>query len=127
MLGTIVYDHVNHYAGSPARTIALTVDVIALDDAPLAARAPVLLEFVDRILRMILRMPLPIRGVIVNSVGSSEILPLQRGKKMLRYAFLRPEAVPPNNDCEEENENNCRDCAVLFSPLFFRMILFGVQ
>src|ERR1700734_1976354 len=80
VLGTVVHDQVNNHPCPAAGTIARAEDLISLNHTPLTARAPILPEFVERILRVILRMLLPRGVVVVNAVSRFEILLLQRRK-----------------------------------------------
>jgi hypothetical protein len=98
VLRAIVHDQVDDYAASTARTITGAINLITLDDAPLAAGAPILPEFVKRILRVILRMLLPPRIGVVDAVSSFEVLLLQGRKELIGDTFFRPEAVPPDTE-----------------------------
>src|SRR5271154_4001894 len=95
VLRAIVHNQIDNHSSSTAGTVAGAINLKALDDAPLAARSPILPEFVEGILRVILRVPLPPGVGVVDAVGSFEILLLQRRKEFTGDALLRPEAIPP--------------------------------
>ena len=127
MLGAIVHHQVDDHAGPTAGSITGAEDLITLDRAPLAAWSPVLPEFVKGILRVILGMLLPSGIGIVDAVRRFEILLLQRRKEPSGDTLFRPEAVPPAHESQDQNENDDRNNAGPFLPLFFGMVLFGVQ
>ena len=109
VLRAIVHDQVNDNASTTAGTVAGAINLITLHNAPLAAGAPILPEFVKRILRVILRMLLPFRIVIVDAVGGFEILLLQGRKEFVCNVRFRPEAVPPDTENQEYNKNDRRN------------------
>src|ERR1019366_6666274 len=104
VLRAIIHDQVDDHATSTAGAVTGAINLIALDEAPLAARSPVLLEFVQRVWRMILWMLLPLGIGKVDAVGSFEILLLQRRKEFIGDALFRPEAVPPNEKSDDQHE-----------------------
>src|SRR5579863_2850070 len=75
-----------------------SVDVMALDDAPLAARTPILDEIVVGIARVAVFMLLPIRIMHPDAVSLLEILLLQCVEESVDHAFLRPESEQPPQD-----------------------------
>ena len=99
---------VHHHAASSARTIARAVDLIALDNAPLSARPPVLPELVIRILRVLLWMLFPVAIGKINAVSGSEILFFQRGEEAIGDVLFRPEAVPPNQKRNHHDHSDDR-------------------
>src|SRR6202035_686206 len=101
VLRTIVHDQVDNHATSAAGAVAGAVNLVALDDAPLAAWSPVLLELIQRILRVLLRMLLPARIGVVNAICCFKVLLLQRRKEFIGHMLLWPEAVPPANEGQE--------------------------
>src|ERR1700676_4854442 len=88
VLSAVVYDCVHYHSTTAAGAVALAVNSIALDDTPPAARPPVLFEFVERILRVILRMLLPIGIFVIDAVCGFVILFLQRGEKVIGNALF---------------------------------------
>src|SRR5258706_2112656 len=97
MFSAIVHYHINHHAASAAGAVALSKNLVGLDNAPFAARSPVLLELIQWIPVVVLRMLFPLRIVKINAVGSLEVLLLQRREEFIGDVLFRPKAVVPAN------------------------------
>ena len=127
VLRAIVHDQIDHYSASTAGTVAGAINRKALDRTPLPAWPPILPEFVKRILRVILRMLLPCWIGVVDTVSRFKILFLQQREEFIRDAFFRPKAIPPPEKSDNQHQNDRRNNPGSLPPLFFRMVLLGVQ
>src|SRR5579872_71852 len=127
MFGAVIDDNVDHNAGASSGAIAAAINPETLHDAPLPARAPILLELVEGILRVILRTLLPSGIGIVDSIGGVVILLLKRREKFLCNVLLRPKTIPPDHHSQSKNDNNDRDDPYAFLALALRMVFPCVQ
>src|SRR5437764_236977 len=95
MLRPVIHHHIHNNAAATARATGSAVYSLSLDGSPLAARPPIAIKLVERILWMLLRMLLPLRITHPDAVRRLVILFLQRIEETADKMFFRPIAKPP--------------------------------
>ena len=97
MLGAIVHHEIDNDATATAGATTGAVHLLGFDQPPLPARAPVLIELVERIVvnGFAVEVLRPLRVMLPYRVRGLVILFLQRGKELSSNMFFRPVAVPP--------------------------------
>src|ERR1700680_1800928 len=123
MFGPVVDDDVHDHATAAAGAGARAVDFVGLDQSPLSARTPVPVELIERVLRMLAWVLLPLRIVHPDAVSGFVILLLQGIEEVADNAFLRPMAKPPAQGGPDHQNRDGRNDSHPALSRFCRVVL----
>src|ERR1700732_2610459 len=108
VFGAVIHNNINQDPAAWMGAGACAIHFRRLDGSPLAARAPVAIELIERIVmnRFAIEMSLPLGIVLPNRIRSLEILLLQGLEEVLYDVLFTPIAEPPS---EKQNDHDDRD------------------
>src|SRR5215469_3764112 len=92
VLRALVHDYFDDHSAAALGTFSGRINFVILDQPPLSARAPVAVELVVGVERVLLRMLPPVRVGHVEAVRGFVVLFLENGEELVDEVLLRPVA-----------------------------------